>query len=66
MIEDSEIRKIINVQSTDAGIEISFASGSWYLTLSPYQAYRFSVFLDRALLDHKARTGKTLDKEFAR
>lgn len=65
MIDDIEIKKIINAQSTDAGIRISWENGTWWLTLSPYHAYRFSVFLDRAILDHKARTGKTIDEDFA-
>lgn len=67
MISDSEIRKIIDVTATTHGVLIKVCGGETLtLALSAYQAFRFSMFLDRALLDYVATTGHTIDEGFAR
>jgi hypothetical protein len=65
MIPDEEVKKIINATGTRNGVVLTFCDGTTIL-LQRYVAFRFSMFLDRALLDSCALSGKKLDEGFAR
>jgi hypothetical protein len=66
MIPDEEIRKIMDFKAIPSGIEVKIVGLRTWLKISIYHAYRISVFLDRAILDYKALTGKSIDEEFLR
>lgn len=64
MIPDEEIKKQLNVKVVDENIW--FIMTDTVYKISPYMAFRFSVFLEQALLEYKKQSGKTLDHDFSR
>ena len=64
MIPDDEIRKKYNVIGNNQGVKIVF--GELNIDMTPYEAFRFSQFLNRAILDYKRISGKSVDEGFAK
>lgn len=64
MIPDEEIRKLYKAEATEKGVTITIKEIPYELTA--YEAFRFSTFLDRAIMDACAISGKKVDSDFAR
>jgi len=64
MIPDEEIRKVFDAEGEEAGVVMTIHGKPF--ALDRYTAFRFSRFLDRAILDSCIKSGKKIDEGFAR